>query len=73
MTGEGVPEDMPEEIKLNGGTPFAPVGTGVGCDDPVIPVPEPAADIDEVADAPAPDAVVRGAADAADAVWDDGA
>jgi hypothetical protein len=61
---------MPEEIKLNGGTPFAPVGTVVGCDDPdpVIPVPELAADIDEMADAPAPDAVVRGAADAADAV-----
>lgn len=65
---------MPEEIKVSGGTPFVPVGTGVDCDDPdpVIPVPdpeaEPAADITEVVDAPAPDAVVRRAADAG---WDD--
>jgi hypothetical protein len=64
---------MPEEIKLSGGTPFGPVGTGVDPDpdpDPVIPVPD-AADDDGVVDAPVPCAaepvVVRAAAGAADA------
>ena len=40
VMGEGVPEDMPEEIKLRRRTPLVPVGTGIGCDDPnpVIPV-----------------------------------
>jgi hypothetical protein len=64
---------MPEEIKLNGGTPFGPVGRGVGCDDPepepVIPVPD-AADNDGVVDVPvpcAPELVVRGTAGPADA------
>jgi hypothetical protein len=77
-TGEGVPEGIPEEIKLSGGAPFAPLGTGttgVGCDEfePVIPVPdteaEPA-DNDEVPVAPALEAaefVVGGAAGAVDA------
>jgi hypothetical protein len=52
VTGEGVPKDMPEDIKLSGRTPLTPVGTGVGCDDldPIIPVPEPA-DIDKVTNA----------------------
>lgn len=73
VTGEGVPEGMPDEIKLSGGTPFVPVGTGVDADDPeavkTVPDPEaePAADKDELGDAPTPGAVVRGAAGAADA------
>jgi hypothetical protein len=61
---------MPEVIKLSRRTPLTPVGTGIGCNDPdpVIPVPESATDIDEVANVPALDTVVRGATDAADAV-----
>lgn len=60
-TGEGVPEDIPEEIRLSAGTPFAPAGTettGVGCDE-FEPVPEAEAepaDNDEAAVVPALDA-----------------
>lgn len=57
-TGEGVPEGIPEEIRLSAGTPFAPETTGVGCDEfePVPDAEAEPADNDEVAVVPMLDA-----------------